>query len=80
MNREQHYLRDVFAMLLDRGREAKVAAAVERSENPNGAFEAGRSQGYYEVLSTMLHQLDGFGIERASVELPERLDLESELL
>ena len=81
MSTEQQYLRDVFALLLKRGREAKAAASgAGHGGDANTDFDAGRVQGYYEALSTMLHQLDAFGIDRASLGLPEDLKLERELL
>ena len=75
---EQHYLRDVFYLLLERGRAAAERARQSRSVTPSlGArFDEGLAQGYYEAISTMLSQLDAFGITRASLGLPEDLDLE----
>lgn len=80
MTPEQNYLHDVFTMLLDRGRQAKAAAAGEQMAAASSGFDAGRAQGYYEALSTMLDQLDAFGIERTLVGVPEGLNLERELL
>jgi hypothetical protein len=80
MNTEQNYLSDVLSMLIERGRTAKARAADERKAGRSGDFDAGRTQGYYETLSTMLNQLDAFGIERRLVGLPEDLNLERELL
>jgi hypothetical protein len=81
MNSANNYLRDVFYELLDRGRRAKADAVKYRKRGgPDSAFADGRAQGYYEVLSHMVMQLDAFGIDRSSVGLAAELNLERELL
>jgi hypothetical protein len=77
--REQNYLRDVFSELLERAREAKTRARVAGEGECTREFEQGRALGYYEVLSTMLHQLDAFGIAREGVGVATDLDIEREL-
>ena len=69
----ENYLRDVVPSLLERARQAKAGARGD-------PFETGRVQAYYEVLSTLVNQLDAFGIDRAKAGIDERLDLERDLL
>jgi hypothetical protein len=79
--KEQLYLRDVLSDLFARAREARESARQEAAKAPGDAgFEAGRLQGYYEVLSVLVGQLDAFGIPRSSVGVPDILSLEKELL
>ena len=80
MSTEANYLRDLFSMLMDRARAASHAAKGVRDATANDGFELGRAQGYYEVLSTMLNQLDAFDISRESLGLTRDLNLERELL
>jgi hypothetical protein len=75
---ERHYLRDVIPDLIEKGREA--AAIAREATAMDQGFARGRSEAYYEVLSTMIRQLDAFGIERSNVGVPPSLNLEKELL
>lgn len=79
-SRELNLLRDLLPALLERARLAGVAARRTSGADADGVFERGRAQAYYEVLSNVVHQLDAFGIARDGVGLPDRLDLEAELL
>lgn len=72
---EQNYLRDVLTDLLTRGREAKATTEANDASEADLAFARGRAEAYYEVLSTMIRQLDAFGIDRAEVGVPANLDL-----
>ncbi len=78
--RERNYLQDIFADLLQQAREAKRRAQVAEGVDCSREFEHGRALAFYEVLSTMLNQLDAFQIPRDVVGVPESLDLENELL
>jgi len=81
MTTEQHYLQEVFERLLERGRAARDAAQAQRESNGDREeFLSGVSQGYYEVVSYMLGQLDAFDISRSSVGMPDILSPEDELL
>lgn len=79
-SRELNLLRDLLPTLLQRGRQAGVEARALDPTNPDRVFERGRAQAYYEVLSSVVSQLDAFGVKREAVGIPEDLDLEGELL
>jgi len=79
-SRELNLLRDLLPTLLERGRQAGAEARRTSGAAADGVFERGRAQAYYEVLSSIVSQLDAFGVERDSVGVPDRLDLEGELL
>ncbi len=79
-SRELNLLRDLFSSLLERGRQASAKAQRTSGADADGAFERGRAQAYYAVLSSILNHLDAFGVERDAVGVPEHLDLERELL
>lgn len=81
MTTEQYYLREVFERLFERGKTAREEARAQReSSSENAEFLSGVSQGYYEVVTYMLGQLDAFDISRSSVGLPDILSPEDELL
>lgn len=79
---DRYLLRDVIHTLLERARRAAVTARAQRAQAKSGpaTFEEGRAQAYYEVLSTLLGQLDAFQIPRDQVGVPADLNLEKELL
>lgn len=62
-----------------RAREAKEQASKIDSGSRD-QFLAGRLEAYYEVIATLLGQLDAFGIGREAVGLPKDYDPEKELL
>ena len=82
MNAAENYLRDVLPLLFDRARKLRTEqlAAEERGDSEAARFEAGRVTGYYQVLSTLVNQLEVFGLRPDTVGLPSTLDLEKELL
>lgn len=81
MTTEQYYLQEVFERLLERGKAAREAARAQRESNGEKAdFLSGVSQGYYEIVTYMLGQLDAFDISRSSVGVPDILSSEDELL
>lgn len=81
MTAEQHYLREVFERLLERGKMAREGARAQRESSSEKAdFLSGVSQGYYEVVTYMLGQLDAFDISRSSVGVPDIFSPEDELL
>jgi len=84
----RYYLGDTLRELMARARDAKAKAkaaaqvrtdanAVDASEV---AFERGRAMAYYEVVSHMIGQLEGFGIDRATVGLDPSYDVDRDLL
>jgi hypothetical protein len=80
VSKEANYLHDVILLLLERGREAADEARSAREKGQEGAeFSQGRALGYYEVLSTMVNQLEVFDIRKEPLGIPQDLDLESEL-
>lgn len=79
-SRELNLLRDLCPALLQRGRQAGQDARALDKSDPDRSFERGRAQAYYEVLSSIVGQLDAFGVEREAVGIPDSLDLEGELL
>lgn len=78
----EHYLREVLPVIVDRARNAKaeLLAAKHRGDADGARFEAGRCTGYYQVLSTLVNQLDVFGLDYTKLGLPTGLDLDKELL
>jgi len=81
VSKEANYLHDISLLLLERGREAAEEARHAKEKEQQGAeFSQGRALGYYEVLSTMVNQLEVFGIKKGPLGIPQDLDLESELL
>ena len=76
----ENYLRDVIPMVLERAREATEKARRQGAADAAGEFIAGRREAYYEVVSTLLGQLDAFGIPRSSVGVPDEFDPERALL
>jgi len=78
--REQNLLRDLIPTLLERGRTAANRARTAQHDSGGDEFERGRAHAYYEVLSTLLNQLNAFGIAPESVGLTGDLNLEGELL
>lgn len=80
MTTTENYLRDVFPLLLERAREAKIQATMNGLESQRNEFLAGRREAYYEVIATLLGQLDAFGIPRDLIGVPEYFDPEKELL
>jgi len=79
-SRELNLLRDLFPALLERARQAGAEARRTSGDHADGVFERGRAQAYYEVLSSIVNQIDAFGVERDAVGVPAQLDLENELL
>ena len=82
MGATDNYLREVIQLLMDRASEAKSRrdAARKSGDKLQAAFEEGRTNGYYEVVSTILGQLDTFGIARTSVGVSPRFDPAREIL
>lgn len=82
MSSSDDYLTDVIRLLLERARDATARRKTARASNDSrvAAFEEGRALGYYEVLSTMVGNLDAYRISRESVGVPPTLDLDRELL
>lgn len=72
MSAADNYLRDIIPLLIERGREAKAKrdAARRGGDGEQATFDGGRALGYYEVLSTMLNQLEVFGLSPASLGVP----------
>ena len=77
--KERYFVQDMLQMLLERGREAR-----ERHRSAKDPlvreFEAGQVITYYGVLSTLVGQLEAFGIPPEDVRWDQQLDLESEFL
>lgn len=80
MGTGENYLRDVLPAIIERAREAKREAASGTAGTPANEFSAGRRMAYYEVVATMLSELDAFGIPRELVGVPRAFDPERELL
>ncbi len=80
MGTADNYLRDVIPMLLEHAREAKRQSVGQGASSPDGSFHAGRREAYYEVVATLLGQLDAFGMSRTTFGVPKDFDPERELL
>jgi len=82
MQTAENYLRDVVQLLLERAREAKSRRDSSRAsgDGEQTAFEQGRALAYYEVVSTLLNELETFGISRDAVGVPATFDADRELL
>jgi hypothetical protein len=80
MGTAENYLRDVIPMLLERAREAKRQATSQSVAKADGQFLAGRREAYYEVIATLIGQLDAFGMPRSTFGVPNDFDPERELL
>lgn len=84
----RNYLRDALQELIARARDAKVKAktAAEERTGANAvgasdvAFEQGRAMAYYEVVSHLVGQLEGFGVDRVDVGLDPGYDVDRDLL
>jgi hypothetical protein len=78
----ENYLRDVIQLLMEKAREAKARRDAFRTSGDRGqaTFEQGRALAYYEVISTMLNELESFGIPRHAVGVPAAFDPDRELL
>jgi len=78
----ENYLHDALQELLRRARDARGQAAAPSVDagSPNAAFAKGRAMAYYEVVSHLIGQLDVFGIDRTSVGIDPKLDLDRDLL
>jgi hypothetical protein len=76
------YVRDLLGLLLARAKEAKSRCEAARAKGQAGVsdFECGRALAYYEVLSTLINQLETFGITRRQAGLDDDLDVDKELL
>ena len=82
MSAADHYVRDMVMLMIERGLEAKARrdAQARDADREQAAFESGRATAYYEVVSTMLGQLEVFGLTRLALHLPEEFDSDRELL
>jgi hypothetical protein len=82
MQPTENYLRDVLQLLMESAREAKSRRDAFRNsgDREQAAFEQGRALAYYEVISTMLNELEGFGIPRHVVGVPASFDPDRELV
>jgi len=81
MSKEERYLQEVLERLMERGKAARDASRSDQaSAEGREEFLAGVSQGYYEVVSFMLGQLDAFDISRSSVGVPDIMSVEADLL
>jgi len=81
MNGAENYLRDMLELLLARAREARSQCAERKAKQAYGTeFECGRAVAYYEVLATLINQLDTFGLTREQVGLTPDFEVEKELL
>lgn len=82
MQSTDNYLRDVIQLLTERAREAKARRDSLRAsgDREQAAFEQGRALAYYEVVSTLLNELESFGIPRHAVGVPATFDADRELL
>jgi hypothetical protein len=67
-NSEALYLRDLGFLLKERALEALVQAREERLAG-RGEFHIGRSAAFYEVISIMLSQAEGFDIPAEALSL-----------
>ena len=76
-NTAQNYLHDVIPELVTRAREARAEA---RKKGKADEFAAGRALAYYEVVSYVITQLEGFGITRDSVRVDPAFNVDRELL
>ena len=78
----ENYLRDVIQLLMESAREAKSRRDAFRTsgDREQAAFEQGRALAYYEVISTMLNELESFGIPRHAVGVPATFDADRDLL
>jgi hypothetical protein len=78
----ENYLRDVFQLLLERAREAKSRRDSIRTsgDREQTAFEQGHALAYYEVVSTIMNELETFGIPKHVVGVPATFDADRELL
>jgi hypothetical protein len=81
-NTAENYLRDVLPALLARAREARAVAQSSRTirRDQKNAFDEGRSEAYYEVVSHLVSQLKAFGLAGDEYGLPANLSPERELL
>ena len=79
MSTAENYLRDLVPLLLERAKEAK-RQAINAVDPNDGNFLAGRRVAYYEVVATVVGQLDAFGLSRTSFGVPDDFDPERDLL
>jgi hypothetical protein len=80
MTAAQNYLRDVLPELIRRAQEAKRESTVAAAGTSEAHFAAGRRTAYYEVVATMLGELNAFGIPRKVIGVSEEFDAERDLL
>lgn len=82
MHTTENYLRDIMHLLLESARQAKARrdSSGNSGDPQQAAFEDGRAVAYYEVVSTMLEQLNAFRIPRSSIGVPETFDPDRDLL
>lgn len=65
----QHYLRDLGNLLKQSALEAKQIADNEERGTEGHHFESGRLMAYYEVISLMQQQAEGFQIPLEELDL-----------
>ena len=73
-DRYRNYLTDNMRALIDRARCARDHSKTFHDTLAAVAFQQGRPMAYYEAISHLINQLDGFEIERSSVGLDPSFD------
>jgi hypothetical protein len=78
-DRYRNYLFDNMRELIDRARCARDNSKTFHDTLAAVAFQQGRAMAYYEVISHLINQLDGFEIDRSSVGLDPSFDPDRDL-
>ena len=65
------YLYDLGPILKERALEAKAARDAAQPGSEQRAFHSGLVLAFYEVISILQHQADGFRIERQELRLED---------
>jgi hypothetical protein len=65
----EYFLQDFLDLLIERAKQAKWSrnAAKARCDTTQGSFEAGLAQAYYEVLSSLIHEAETFGLSKERI-------------
>lgn len=65
----EYFLRDFLDLLIERAKQAKWSwnPAKGQGDTAQRSFEEGRALAYYEVLSSLIHEAETFGLSKERI-------------
>lgn len=67
----KYYLRDLGNLIKENARKAKQTASEQEADTEDYQFQTGRLMAYYEVVSLMQQQAQGFEIPLEELDLKD---------